>query len=181
MSNTEDAEFVALLDKIRQERGLDCRQYKTTFLKRRFGVRMRARKVGSYLEYMNLLESDPQEFDELWRCLTINLSYFLRDATVFQALKERVLPALLEDKRQATDRRVRVWSAGCAGGEEPYSVAILFRELLGPVLGEWDITVLGTDFDFGERLSPTTSRLADQAVDILLDLLSARGIAPGAR
>ncbi|HIC94512.1 MAG TPA: protein-glutamate O-methyltransferase CheR [Anaerolineae bacterium] len=141
----EDRDLLALLEKVRRERGLDCRQYKINFLKRRLAVRLRARGVESYREYMRLL--DEEEYEKLFEALTINLSYFFRDGTTFEALRDKVLRPLLREKAERGSRLIRVWSAGCAGGEEPYSVAILFHELLGGELKNWRVHILATDLD----------------------------------
>ena len=75
--------------------------------------------------------------------LTVGETYFFRDMPVFVALENHVLPALIAQKRR-TSRRIRLWSAGCCTGEEPYSLAILLRQLL-PDLADWNVTILGTD------------------------------------
>ena len=147
MGEMEDRDLLAFLEKVRRERGLDCHQYKLNFLKRRLAVRLRARGVESYREYMRLL--DDEEYEKLFEALTINLSYFFRDDTTFEALRDKVLRPLLQEKAEQGSRLVRVWSAGCAGGEEPYSVAILFHELLGGELQNWRIRILATDLDAG--------------------------------
>lgn len=143
----EERGFVALLDKVRRERGLDCCQYKVNFLKRRLAVRLRARGVESYREYARLL--DDEEYEKLFEALTINLSYFFRGETAFKALRAKVLKPLLQEKAKRGSRLIRVWSAGCASGEEPYSVAVLFHELLGKHLKDWQIRIHATDLDAG--------------------------------
>jgi len=143
MEEKGDRDLFALLEKVRRERGLDCCQYKINFLKRRLAVRLRARGVESYREYMRLL--DEEEYEKLFEALTINLSYFFRDSSTFEALRDKVLRPLLREK--AGRRLIRVWSAGCASGEEPYSVAILFHELLGEDLKNWQIRIHATDLD----------------------------------
>jgi len=143
----ENGELLHLLDKVRRERGLDCRQYKINFLKRRLAVRLRARGVESYREYMQLL--DDEEYEKLFEALTINLSYFFRDGSAFEALRDKVLKPLLQEKAERGSRLVRIWSAGCASGEEPYSIAILLHELLGQDLKNWRIRILATDLDAG--------------------------------
>jgi len=147
MGEMEERGFVALLDKVQRERGFDCRQYKVNFLKRRLAVRLRARGVESYREYARLL--DVEEYGKLFEALTINLSYFLRDRTVFEALRDKVLKPLIQEKARLGSRLIRVWSAGCASGEEPYSVAILLSELLGADLENWRISIRATDLDAG--------------------------------
>ncbi|MDY7039303.1 MAG: protein-glutamate O-methyltransferase CheR [Chloroflexota bacterium] len=144
--NVED-DFLILLNKVRRERGFDGFQYKASFLQRRFAARMRATKADSYREYSRVLDKDPDEYDRLLAALTINLTYFFRDKTVFQTLRNSVLNPLIREKRRRGRRMMRVWSAGCASGEEPYSVAILFHELLGDEIKDWQIRIQGTDLD----------------------------------
>lgn len=98
-------------------------------------------------EYYRLLQ-DPQagglELDRLINALTVGETYFFRDAGQFDALYNHVLPEILDRRRKA--RTLRLWSAGCASGEEPYSLAIMLRELL-PDVDEWSITILGSDIN----------------------------------
>ncbi|RME45841.1 MAG: protein-glutamate O-methyltransferase CheR [Chloroflexi bacterium] len=140
-----DPAFESLLRKIRRERGLDCNQYKSAFLQRRLAVRLRARGVKSYRAYTRLL--DDEEYDQLFDALTINLTHFFRDATTFVALRDRVLRPMLGLKAQQGRRQFRAWSAGCASGEEPYSLAILLHQMLGAQIEEWQIRILATDLD----------------------------------
>lgn len=141
----EERAFDALMAHVRRERGLDCSQYKESFLRRRLAVRMRARGVETYQAYLSVLCSDQAEFDALLVALTINLSYFFRDEAVFEALRHAVLRTLVA--RRAQTRHLAVWSAGCASGEEPYSVAMILTDLLGPALSGWKVQIQATDVD----------------------------------
>jgi chemotaxis methyl-accepting protein methylase len=135
----------ALLDQIRRERGLDLRLYKPSFLERRLAVRLRARGCSDYTAYGKLLFRDPEEYGPLLNTLTINLTRFFRDATTFQVIEEKYLPELL--KVRASSRRLRIWSAGCAAGEEPYSLAIMLCEIMGSALRRWQVEIIATDVD----------------------------------
>ena len=126
---------------------LDCHQYKDGYLKRRFAVRMRARGVSGYDAYAGLLRSDPLEYEELMRDLTINVTQFFRDEAVFKALEEEVLPLLIYNKVKRGESSIRIWSAGCSSGEEPYSMAILLRELLGEEFDKFSVTIVASDID----------------------------------
>ena len=98
-------------------------------------------------EYYDLLqdsESSAVHTERLVNALTISETHFFRDESQFAALREHVLPQIIE--RQRSLRTLRIWSAGCASGEEPYSIAILLRELL-PDVDDWAITILGTDLN----------------------------------
>lgn len=98
--------------------------------------------------YVRLLD-DPKEGPAEWRRLegeiTVGETYFLRYVEQFTALKAHILPELIA--RHAHSKRLRIWSAGCATGAEPYSVAILLAELLGDQIAEWRLTILGTDIN----------------------------------
>lgn len=98
-------------------------------------------------EYYRLLHdssSGAANFERLVNAITISETHFFRDAGQIDALYSHVLPQLI--KRRRTLRTLRIWSAGCASGEEPYSIAMLLRELL-PDADEWSITILGTDIN----------------------------------
>jgi chemotaxis protein methyltransferase CheR len=140
-------ELELLLRYIAQERGIDCRKYKTNFLERRLASRMRAHHVSDYQSYLYILKKHPEELDALLDNLTINLTYFFRDQSVFEALRKEVLAPLIRERDHPGRRQLRLWSAGCATGEEPYSLAILLHQLLGAGLSHWDITLLATDLD----------------------------------
>ncbi len=116
--------FVALLKKIERDRGFRCSSYKDTCLRRRIAVRMRARSAATFADYAGLLDTDAAEYDRLIQTLTINVSKFFRNPETFACVATKVIPELFDLKSQL----VRVWSAGCATGEEPYSLAVLFRE-----------------------------------------------------
>ncbi len=135
----------ALLEQIRQERGVDLNSYKPSFLQRRLAMRLRTRGCPDYAAYRQLLRDDPAEYGPLLDALTINLTRFFRDATVFQAVEEKLLPELLQCR--SSKRRLRVWSAGCAAGEEAYSLAIMLRKCLGADLPHWRLEILATDLD----------------------------------
>ncbi|MBI0584372.1 MAG: protein-glutamate O-methyltransferase CheR [Methanomassiliicoccus sp.] len=146
-----DRGFLDLKRLIVQQRSLDCDHYKDGYLQRRFAVRMRARGADGYDAYVRLLKSDPLEYDELMRDLTINVTQFFRDRAVFKVLEEEVLPLLIYDKAVRGEASIRIWSAGCSSGEEPYSMAILLRELLGEEFPKFNVTIVGSDID-GEVL-----------------------------
>ena len=141
--------FRELKQLIVQNLSLDCHQYKDGYLKRRLAVRMRAREVGDYRAYADLLRSDPLEYDELLDDLTINVTHFFRDEAVFRALENEVLPLLIYNKVMRGESSIRIWSAGCSSGEEPYSMAILLKELLGEEFDKFSVTIVASDIDEG--------------------------------
>ena len=146
MTGASDAEFRALMEKITRDRGFRCLSYKDKCLRRRVAVRMRASGAESYTEYASILDSDHQEYDRLHRVLTINVTKFFRNWDTYAVIEQRVIPALWE----STDRELRVWSAGCASGEEPYSLAILMHahaRATGDTGRLEGSSIIGTDID----------------------------------
>ncbi len=139
----DERAFKKVLALVRGARGLDYCRYKESFLHRRLAVRMSARGVESYANYLSLLQSEPAEIDALVNALNINVSSFYRDPAAFDALSRLVISPLIA--RQQAGKRISIWSAGCASGEEPYSVAMLLANHLGPALPQWDLTIHATD------------------------------------
>jgi chemotaxis protein methyltransferase CheR len=123
LSEKDARELQELKEQIRRDVGFYCDGYKEHCLRRRIAVRMRARGLHGYADYAALLLKDPQEYQKLRDAVTINVSKFYRNPEVWEALDLKVLPHLF-----AANRQITIWSAGCAGGEEPYSIAILLRE-----------------------------------------------------
>lgn len=114
----------------------------------RIADRLAALSLSQLDEYLDRL-ADPTvgeaELDALIAELTIGETYFFRHREQFEALRERVLPELIQQNQQ--HRRLRIWSAGCATGAEPYSIAILLKRELGHLLAGWDISIVGTDIN----------------------------------
>jgi chemotaxis protein methyltransferase CheR len=143
----DERAFLALTEKISRARGVSCGAYKDRCLKRRIAVRMRARGIHTYEDYGRLLDQDAREYQELLDALTINVTKFFRNPETWNALR----PYLVALAR--TRPALRVWSAGCASGEEPYTIAVLATD----VLGEGKASVDATDID---RLSLERTRQA---------------------
>ena len=138
--------FKLLLNKIFEDRRLDFSQYRESFLKRRVALRMHTNKINSYSNYLLLLIKNPEEYEKLFDVLCINVSEFFRDPVVWQSLRGH-LESLIQQKLQLNDRHIRIWSAGCANGEEPYFVAILLKEILNYNASQFSIEIYGTDID----------------------------------
>lgn len=148
MADGDDNGFAALTRKISQARGMSCESYKDKCVKRRIAVRMRARGIHTYDDYARLLDRDAHEYQELLDALTINVTKFFRNAETWDALRPYLVTL---GKRR---RELRVWSAGCASGEEPYTIAILLLETIGEGRGGF---IDATDID---RLSLERTRQA---------------------
>ncbi|MDB4886211.1 MAG: methyltransferase, CheR-type, SAM-binding domain, C-terminal [Gemmatimonadetes bacterium] len=147
MMELTDAAFAELTTKISKERGFGCASYKDKCLRRRIAVRMRARGVHTYADYARVLDSDRDEYDKLLDALTINVTKLFRNWETYNVIAETVVPTLWARPEPA----IRVWSAGCSSGEEPYSLAALFHRHADRVgaLGQLAsrVAVLGSDID----------------------------------
>jgi len=109
----------------------------------RLSKRVRMRGLANFKEYCQYLEKNPElEFTEFINAVTTNLTSFFREKHHFEYLTNTIIPEVL--KRNSTKKTIRVWSAGCSTGEEPYSIAMT---LLENVPDDWDIKILATDLD----------------------------------
>jgi two-component system, chemotaxis family, CheB/CheR fusion protein len=143
-SNT-DPSFEQLLEYVRDTRAFDYKGYKRPSLMRRFEKRVQAVGAESWDEYRAYLNEHPDEFNELFDTILINVTGFFRDPETWDFLRDDVIPQLLERKGKRAP--IRVWSAGCASGEEAYSVAILLTEALGEDQFKERVKVFATDVD----------------------------------
>lgn len=129
---------------LRNRTGNDFTHYKHTTIRRRIQRRMVLHKLERLKDYLRYLVEHPSELDELFQDILINVTSFFRDPEVFDALKERVFPAILEGRR---DETVRIWVAGCSTGEEAYSIAIALLESLGERAAGTAIQIFASDID----------------------------------
>lgn len=141
----DEEEFENLKTIIKQKIGFNCNEYKQSHLKRRLTTRLRANKSGSYKEYAQILLSSAAEMEKLRDALTINVTEFFRNPEAYEAFRKTALPDLIRSKEEG--RPIKIWSAGCSIGEEPYSIAILLFEYLGFSVKNYNISILGTDID----------------------------------
>jgi len=139
-----DPAFEALVDYLKTERGFDFTGYKRPSLVRRVRRQMQLAGVTSYEEYLDHLQVHPEEFTALFNMILINVTSFFRDPEAWQDLRTVVLPALLRDRPSGP---LRVWSAGCASGEEAFGLAICLAEALGPEEFRSRVKIYATDVD----------------------------------
>jgi chemotaxis protein methyltransferase CheR len=119
-----DREYYYFMTKIKKLTGIDLGQYKSSQMQRRLKSLLNRSGMRNFVEYYKLLERDRQALQSFLDFITINVSEFFRNPDKFEELKTNILPGLL-----ARQDEVRIWSAGCAHGAEPYSVAIIMDEL----------------------------------------------------
>ncbi|HJV37755.1 MAG TPA: protein-glutamate O-methyltransferase CheR [Geothrix sp.] len=138
-------EFRAFQDLIHRESGIFLADHKLALLGGRLHARLRALGLTSYGEYFKAVQKDEAERIEMLDRISTNETHFFREPHQFEFLKTHVLPRWVEDARAGRrPRSIRVWSAACSTGEEPYSIAMLLLDQLPSAEG-WSIEILGTD------------------------------------
>ncbi|QDS90373.1 Chemotaxis protein methyltransferase Cher2 [Rosistilla ulvae] len=138
-------DIVDIMDVIEQLCGIQVDNRKLYLLEHRFGELMREASYSSYAELARCARDDRGLQQQIVERITTRETLFFRDGSPFQALQHKLLPEII-DARSTTrfPRRLRLWSAACSSGQEPYSLAIMIRELL-PDVDRWDIQILASD------------------------------------
>ncbi|GAB4301420.1 MAG: hypothetical protein Fur0034_15170 [Desulfuromonadia bacterium] len=139
----DEGEFASIFALLRRAYNLDFSRYKGSTVGRRIRRRMEFRQISEISDYAAILSGDSDELDLLYRDLLIGVTEFFRDSRAFAFLEEVVVPSIFERLRKGDD--LRVWSAGCATGEEAYSLAIILAEQAERYNFLGKITVFGTD------------------------------------
>ena len=152
--------------------GIDPEQYKVKPFFRRVAVRMRATHTDSLVEYAHILKRDPEEVRKFLDALTINVSKFFRNWETFRFFRDEILPSLFSDRSG-----FEVWSAGCAGGEEAYSLAMLFDEYFKGHPECW-VKIWGTDIDRDSLARAETGVYHGQLLDEVPERYLARYFVP---
>lgn len=140
-----DAGFEHLLEYLRRTRGFDLGGYKPTSLARRILRRMQLIPIESYDDYVDYLEVHPEEFGQLFNTILINVTDFFRDPPSWEVLQAEIIPQILQAKRNGEP--IRVWSAGCATGQEAYTLAMVFAEAVGTRAFQDRVKIYATDAD----------------------------------
>ena len=140
-----DPEFGRLLEYLKQTRGFDFTGYKRTGLARRFQKQMGTVGVSGYDDYRDYLEVHPDEFAALFNAILINVTAFFRDPAAWEFLTAKIVPRLIA--AQAPSDPIRAWSAGCASGEEAYTLAMVLAEALGLEQFRERVKIYATDVD----------------------------------
>ena len=123
---------------------IDFRNYKASSILRRVSRRMTVTRANNLHDYLDYIRGHPEEIQELVKSFLIKVTGFFRDPDAFDFLRQQVIPELV-DRASENGRILRVWSAGCATGEEAYSVALLIADQLGPDFPEWSVKIFATD------------------------------------
>jgi len=140
-----DKEFKFISKLVGERTGIVLSDAKRQMVYGRLSRRLRQLKLTKFSDYCELLVSGHEgELIEFTNAITTNLTAFFRENHHFEHLKEKVIPEIV--RKNAGSKRIRVWSAGCSSGEEPYSIAMCLREAI-PNSSSWDIKILATDLD----------------------------------
>ncbi|MCQ2610954.1 MAG: protein-glutamate O-methyltransferase CheR [Treponema sp.] len=127
-----DADFDLFRKVIYDESGITFSATNRSILDSRLKERLREKKLESVQEYYKLITSDKEEMKIMLDSVTTNLTRFFRNQPHFDALVNYVIPHILEEKKKTGDRTIKIWSAGCSTGEEPYTIAMILADILPP-------------------------------------------------
>lgn len=144
MQNSNNYKILKLLQ---EQRSLDFLGYRDSMVQRRISKRQLALNYKDEDDYLFYLTENPSELDHLIDVLTINVSEFFRDPLTFEYLYAQILPQIVDNKLKEGLSNIRVWSAGCAKGEEAYSLAILFQDYIHEEKLDFDARIFATDID----------------------------------
>ena len=133
-----------LLTQVSAETNIDFRNYKSSTIVRRISRRMAVTRVANIRDYTEYIHTHPDEIHELVKAFLIKVTGFFRDPEAFKEIQETIIPDLIERGRD-NGRTIRLWSAGCSTGEEPYSLALLLADQLNSEFSQWNIKIFATD------------------------------------
>ncbi|MBN2458028.1 protein-glutamate O-methyltransferase CheR [Candidatus Woesearchaeota archaeon] len=150
--------FIKLKEIITKHVGFQCAHYSDSFIARRVSTRLYTTHIDNYGDYGKLLEDNPEERELLNKELTINVTNFFRDATMWQVFRDQIIPIVANLKKKKGQKSIRVWSAGCSSGEEAISIAISFFEALGESFCGFRVAIVCTD------INPSVIELAKQGL-----------------
>jgi len=176
MTAQSEPEFEALLAHLKQSRGTDFTGYKRSTLQRRFRKRMDEAGVDAYAAYAVHLDAHPDEFTALFNTILINVTSFFRDPEAWEALSREVLAPLAG--RKAPHEAIRVWSAGCASGEEAYTLVMALAEVLGAEAVRERVKVYATDLDDEALAHARQAVYAAAAVEAVPEALRSKYFEP---
>ncbi len=139
-----------IFKELRARHGIDFSRYREGTIKRRLARRMAITGCDNYSDYFYFLEKDREEYERLFRDLTIKVSSFFRNRAVFEILSDKIFPDIISAKESKNDNTLRIWCAGYSFGEEVYSVAITLIKYLKKhekKIDDYNISIFGTDID----------------------------------
>jgi len=138
-------DFEHIRDLVGERTGIVLSDHKITMVYGRLSRRLRQLNITSFSEYLKLLEDETgQELVEFTNALTTNLTSFFREPHHFEYLKKTLIPTITKHR---PNHRLRIWSAGCSTGEEPYTIGVTLQEAMESSIRNWDVKILATDLD----------------------------------
>jgi len=155
-------DFDTLLDYLRRTRGFDFDAYKRPSLIRRVEKRMQHVNVEQFADYTDYLEVHPEEFEHLFNVILINVTSFFRDEAAWDYMRDEIVPAVLAARGREP---LRVWTAGCASGEETYSIAMLLAEAVGRDAFRDRVKIYATDVDDEALAQARAASYTDKQVE----------------
>lgn len=155
-------------------KGFNLDYYKDKCIKRRIGIRVRATHCKTVDEYCDLLLGSEAELDLLYKVLTIHVSQFFRNPLTFRKVKEEIIPQLILQCKSRSQRELRIWSVGCASGEEPYTLAIILKEHFQEEMHDLNVSILATDVDAGTIQTARTGVYGEDRMAEVPDQVKAR-------
>jgi chemotaxis protein methyltransferase CheR len=162
-----DEEFRKLRDFVYEQCGIFVPDNRTYLMENRLSNRLKTLNLKSYDEYYHYLLYDPgkkQELNRLFEVITTNETSFYRNPPQIKVFQDFVLREIVDRQRKLGPKKLRIWSAGCSTGEEPYTVAIVLHELLGSEIGSWDIVITANDLSERVLVSARKGVYSDYAL-----------------
>lgn len=164
-----DEEFRSFLRRVREQSDIDFDAYKRPTIERRLHRRMIATETATLADYSDYIARHPEEMQRLVSSFLIKVTQFFRDPELFASLRNEILPGLIDEAR--TRGELRIWSAGCATGEEAYTLAMLVTDLLGDDSSDLTVRIFATDVateavDFARQGMYPEAALAEYPADL---------------
>nr|MBF0223519.1 protein-glutamate O-methyltransferase CheR [Desulfobulbaceae bacterium] len=147
---------------LKQRHDVDLGSYNSSFLLKKLKSRMASLAITVPEDYLTYFRKDPGEALLLMNEIGISVSLFFRNTLVYSIIEQQLLPPIIAAKQHSGRQEIRVWSAGCATGEEPYSIAILLHRLLNEEITNWKVHIFATDID-QERLTSAAAGVYPRA------------------
>jgi len=166
--NNDD--YVDLTAFIYKKSGIKFEDKKRYFINKRVEKRLVQMNIDNVRDYLRFLKfkDNGDEFQSLMNLLTVNETYFFREFATLETFAEHCLQEIAEKKAASGDRTIRIWSAGCSTGEEPYTLAIIVREMLDNLSG-WDVRILASDIDENVLAKAQNARYDDRSLKDMPD------------
>lgn len=158
-----DADYELYRKVIYDESGITFSATNRSILDSRIKELLRKKNIATPKEYYTLVTSNPEEMKEMLDCITTNLTRFFRNQPHFDAFINYVIPHVIENKKAAgIDRTIKIWSAGCSTGEEPYTIAMIMKEICPP---GWNFQITASDISLKSLMTAQQGFYPDNRVD----------------